>query len=60
MIKREDKLEQKSAAKPEGVTVELSDSELDRVAGGDITISKRTDVSSSDLFLKCANGKHYD
>jgi type VI protein secretion system component Hcp len=60
MIKREDKLEQNSAAKPEGVTVELSDSELDRVAGGDITISKRTDVSSSDLFLKCANGKHYD
>ena len=34
MIKREDKLEQKSAAKPESVTVELSDSELDRVAGG--------------------------
>jgi type VI secretion system secreted protein Hcp len=25
----------------------------------DITVSKRTDTSSSDLFLKCANGKHY-
>lgn len=37
----------------------VTDSELDLVAGG-ITVSKRTDVSSSDLFLKCANGKHYD
>jgi type VI secretion system secreted protein Hcp len=26
----------------------------------DITVSKRTDTSSADLFLKCANGKHYD
>jgi type VI secretion system secreted protein Hcp len=26
----------------------------------DITVSKRTDTSSCDLFLKCANGKHYD
>ena len=26
----------------------------------DITVTKRTDTSSADLFLKCANGKHYD
>lgn len=26
----------------------------------DITVSKRTDKASADLFLKCANGKHYD
>ncbi|HLK67659.1 MAG TPA: type VI secretion system tube protein Hcp [Bryobacteraceae bacterium] len=26
----------------------------------DITVSKRTDTSSSDLFLKTCNGKHYD
>jgi type VI secretion system secreted protein Hcp len=26
----------------------------------DITVTKRTDTASSDLFLKCANGKHYD
>jgi type VI secretion system secreted protein Hcp len=26
----------------------------------DISVSKRTDTSSADLFLKCANGKHYD
>src|SRR5436309_14477003 len=26
----------------------------------DITISKRTDSASADLFLKVANGKHYD
>ncbi len=26
----------------------------------DITFSKRTDTSSCDLFLKCANGKHYN
>jgi type VI secretion system secreted protein Hcp len=25
----------------------------------DITVTKRTDTSSADLFLKCANGKHY-
>jgi len=25
----------------------------------DITVSKRTDTSSTDLFLKCCNGKHY-
>lgn len=37
----------------------VTDSELDHVAGG-ITISKRTDTSSADLFLKCANGRHYD
>jgi type VI protein secretion system component Hcp len=35
----------------------VTDSELDLVTGG-ITVSKRTDVSSADLFLKCANGKH--
>jgi bacteriocin-like protein len=37
----------------------LTDNELDLVTGG-ITISKRTDTSSADLFLKCATGKHYD
>jgi type VI protein secretion system component Hcp len=37
----------------------LTDNELDLVTGG-ITISKRTDTASADLFLKCANGKHYD
>jgi len=26
----------------------------------DITVTKRTDTASADLFLKCANGKHYD
>jgi len=26
----------------------------------DITVTKRTDKASADLFLKCANGKHYD
>jgi len=26
----------------------------------DISVTKRTDKSSCDLFLKCANGKHYD
>ncbi|MBZ5619980.1 MAG: type VI secretion system tube protein Hcp [Acidobacteriia bacterium] len=26
----------------------------------DISVSKRTDTSSADLFLKCSNGKHYD
>jgi type VI secretion system secreted protein Hcp len=26
----------------------------------DITVSKRTDTSSADLFLKTCNGKHYD
>jgi type VI secretion system secreted protein Hcp len=26
----------------------------------DISVTKRTDKSSADLFLKCANGKHYD
>ena len=36
----------------------LTDSELDLVAGG-ITVSKRTDASSPDLFLKCATGTHY-
>jgi type VI protein secretion system component Hcp len=36
----------------------VTDSELDLVTGG-ITVSKRTDVSSTDLLLKCANGKHY-
>ena len=37
----------------------LTDNELDLVTGG-ITISKRTDAASADLFLKCATGKHYD
>jgi hypothetical protein len=37
----------------------LTDSELDLVAGG-ITVSKRTDASSPDLFLKCATGTHYN
>jgi hypothetical protein len=36
----------------------LADGALDRVAGG-ITITKRTDASSADLFVKCANGTHY-
>jgi hypothetical protein len=37
----------------------LDDGALDRVGGG-ITVTKRTDASSADLFLKCANGKHYN
>ena len=34
----------------------LTDSELDLVGGG----TRHTDVASANLFLKCANGKHFD
>jgi hypothetical protein len=41
------------------IEVALDDSALDQVSGG-ITVTKRTDTASADLFLKCANGRHYD
>jgi len=31
-----------------------------KVNMNDIHLTKRTDTASADLFLKCANGKHYD
>jgi hypothetical protein len=43
----------------DGTDNAILESELHLVTGG-ITVSKRTDVSSADLFLKCANGKHYN
>lgn len=40
----------------------LSDEQLDQVTGGevqDIHFTKQTDKASPNLFLACANGKHF-
>ena len=44
---------------PAEINDALSDAALDAVSGG-IAIVKRTDTSSSDLFLKAASAKHDD
>jgi type VI protein secretion system component Hcp len=38
--------------------VELSEQQLDNVAGGDIHITKTVDKASPNLFLNCCTGKH--
>jgi len=39
--------------------VELSDKELDSVAGGEIHITKTIDQASPVLFVACCTGKHF-
>jgi type VI protein secretion system component Hcp len=38
--------------------VELSEQQLDHVAGGDMHITKTVDKASPNLFLHCCTGKH--
>jgi type VI protein secretion system component Hcp len=37
---------------------ELTDAQLDKVAGGDLQITKTTDKSSSTLYGHCCTGQH--
>ena len=38
--------------------VELSEQQLNHVAGGDIHITKTVDQASPNLFVHCCTGKH--
>lgn len=38
--------------------VELTEGQLEEVAGGDLQISKTVDKSSPTLFQNCATGEH--
>ncbi len=45
----------KQATDDQSRPVELSEQQLDNVAGG----TKKVDASSPKLFAQCANGKHF-
>jgi type VI protein secretion system component Hcp len=48
----------RQAADDQSKLVELSDKELDSVAGGEIHITKTIDQASPVLFVACCTGKH--
>jgi hypothetical protein len=54
MSKHDEKLAQKSPAKPESVTIELSDEQLREISGGSIT--RTTDAASPLLFQMACSG----
>jgi type VI protein secretion system component Hcp len=49
----------KQAAEDRSKLVELSEKELDSVAGGEIHFTKTIDRASPVLFVACCTGKHF-
>jgi type VI protein secretion system component Hcp len=49
----------RQAAHDRSRLVELSDQQLDVVAGGNTHVTKTIDQASPNLFVLCCNGKHF-
>jgi type VI protein secretion system component Hcp len=58
IMSKQDSIARKIAHDQSGL-VELSEQQLDHVAGGDIVITKVVDKASPNLFSHCCTGKHF-